>query len=165
MIPLTTVTVTRSETSPWLASVYAGVFTAIVAAAFVLAFQAEIPILYIIAFFLIGAGPVLGYQMATGRLGSEWGGLIGGIIGSIPLLGVLLWPILVGAFARSQSVGRLFLGSLIGIILATVVFALVATAMGDNPGWLAFGFTLLCAVWGGACGAFMVAWGRTNPMA
>ncbi len=155
MIPLTAITAPRSNTNPWLASVYAGVFTAIAAVAFVLLFQAESPVLYILAFLLIGVGPVLGYQLATGGLGTDWKALIGGLIGSIPVIGLILWPILVGALSRTQSVGRLSLASIIGIILATVVFLLIATMMGQNPTWLSLGFTLLCAVWGGVCGAFM----------
>ncbi len=155
MIPLTAITTPRSDTNPWLASVYAGVFTAIAAVAFVLLFQAEVPVLYILAFLLIGVGPVLGYQLATGRLGTDWKALIGGLIGSIPVIGLILWPILVGALSSTQSVGRLFLGSIIGIILAVAVFLLIATIMGQNPSWLGLGFTLLFAVWGGVCGAFM----------
>ncbi len=164
MIPLTAVSVSNRETNPWLASVYAGVLTAIAAFATILLFRAEIPVLYILAFLLIGAGPVLGYQIATGQLGSNWKPLIGGILGFILLiLGFILWPILVGALSKEHAIGKLFLGSLIGIILGIVVFLIVASAMGQDPAWLGYGFTLLWAVWGGSCGAIMTAWRQPVP--
>jgi ABC-type antimicrobial peptide transport system permease subunit len=61
---------------------------------------------------------------------------------------------------RGQSVGKLFLGSLVGIILGIVVFLIVASVMGQNPSWISTGFTLLWAVWGGTVGAAMAAWGE-----
>jgi hypothetical protein len=161
MLPLTTMTATRPTGSPVMASLYAGVATAVVAIATALLFQAEIPVLYILAFLLIGVAPVVGYQLATGQLGSDWKPLIGGLIGFILLiLGWILWPILVGAMTRGQSVGKLFLGSLVGIILGIVVFLIVASVMGQNPSWISTGFTLLWAVWGGTVGAAMAAWGE-----
>ena len=126
-----------------------------------LLFQAESLVLAVIAFLLVGAAPVVGYQLATGRLGSDWKSLIGGLLGFILLvLGFILWPILVGAMTRGQSVGKLFIASLIGIILGIVVFLIAATAMGQNPSWIGTGFTLLWAVWGGTVGAAMAAWGE-----
>ncbi len=163
MIPLTTMTATQSEPNLWRASLYAGVITAIIAVATALLFQAAIPVLYIIAFLLIGAGPVLGYQLATGQLGADWKPLIGGILGFILLfLGFILWPILVGAMTKTQSIGKLFLGSLIGIILGIIVFLILASAMGQDPAWVGTGFTFLWAVWGGTCGAVMVAWAKAS---
>jgi hypothetical protein len=160
MLPLTTMTITRPTASPLLVAVYAGVATAIAAIATALLFQAEIPVLYLLAFLLIGVGPVVGYQLATGQLGADWKPLIGGLLGFILLvLGWILWPILVGAMTKGQSVGKLLLASIIGIILGIVVFLIAASIMGQNPGWIATGFTLLWAVWGATVGAAMAAWG------
>ena len=123
MLPLTTMTAARPTASPLLVAVYSGVATAVAALATALLFQAEKPILYVLAFLLIGVGPVVGYQLATGQLGSDWKPLIGGLLGFILLiLGWLLWPILVGAMTRGQSIGKLFIASLIGIILGVVIF-------------------------------------------
>jgi hypothetical protein len=143
-----------------MAALYAAVATALAAIATALLFQAEIVVLYLLAFLLIGVGPVVGYQLATGQLGADWRPLIGGLLSFILLiLGWLLWPILVGAMTRGQSVGKLFVASLVGIILGVVVMLIVATAMGQNPSWIMTGFTLLWAVWGGTVGAAMAAWG------
>ena len=159
MLPLTAMTATRPNASPLMASLYAGVATALAAFATALLFQAENVVLYVLAFLLIGLAPVLGYQLATGRLGSDWKPLIGGLLGFILLiLGWLLWPILVGAMTRGQSVGKLFLASLLGIILGIAVFLIVASMMGQNPSWIGTGFVLLWAVWGGTVGAALTAW-------
>ena len=159
MLPLTAITATASDKSPWTTSIYSGIFTAIAATATALLFQAEIPVLYLLAFLLIGVGPVLGYDLAMGQLGRDWKPLIGGLLSFILLvLGWTLWPILVGAMSKQQSIGRLFLASVTGIALGIAVMLLVATAMGQNPGWIGFGFVLLWAIWGGACGALMTLW-------
>lgn len=76
MLPLTTMTAARPTASPLLVAVYSGVATAVAALATALLFQAEMPVLYILAFLLIGVGPVVGYQLATGQLGSDWKPLI-----------------------------------------------------------------------------------------
>ena len=115
MLPLTAMTAPRSTASPLMAAIISGVATAIVAFATALLFQAEIPVLYILTFLLIGVAPVIGYQIATGRLGSDWKPLIGGLLGFLLLiLGWILWPILVGAMTKGQSVGKLFIASLVG---------------------------------------------------
>lgn len=159
MLPLTAMTAARPATNVWTASLYAGLATAIAAIATSLLFQAEIPVLYILAFLLIGAGPVVGYGIAGGTLGSDWKPLVGGIVSFILLvLGFILWPILVGALSKTQSIGKLFIGSLIGIVLGIIVFLIAASTIGQNPAWIATGFTLLWSVWGGACGAAMAAW-------
>ncbi len=159
MLPLTTMTVTRPTANPWLASLYAGVCTAIFAAIFVLLFQAEIPVLYVIALLLTGVGPVLGYLLANGSLGEEWKTLIGGLIGGIPVLEIILWPVLVGALSRTQSIGKLFLANLIALILGVLAFLLLTKLLpSQDPSWLGAGFTIAVAVWGGACGAMMTAW-------
>jgi hypothetical protein len=163
MLAFATTTATKPEANLWLAALYAGVLTAIGAVLTVLFFQAEIPVLYILAFLLIGAGPVLGYQLAMGRIASDWKAIVGGILGFILLiLGFLLWPILVGALDRTQSIGRLLLGSLIGIVLGIIVFLILASTIGQNPSWIGPGFVLLWAVWGATCGAIMVAWGKES---
>ena len=161
MLPLTTMTAARPTASPLLVAVYSGVATAVAALATALLFQAEMPVLYILAFLLIGVGPVVGYQLATGQLGSDWKPLIGGLLGFILLiLGWLLWPILVGAMTRGQSIGKLFIASLIGIILGIVIFLITATVMGQDPSWISAGFILLWSFWGGTVGTAMSAWGE-----
>lgn len=158
MLPLTAVTAVSSEKSPWMASVYAGVITAIAAVATALLFQAEIPVLYIIGLLLIGVGPILGYDLAMGQLGRDWKPLIGGLLGAIPIVSIILWPVLVGALSKQQKIGRLFLASIVGLVLGITVFFILATIMGQNPSWVGLGFVLLCAVWGGTCAALMVLW-------
>lgn len=156
MLPLAVLTTTRPATNMWQASLYAGLITAIIAWATSLLFQAEQLVLYVIAFLLIGAGPVLGYQLATRRLGRDWGPLIGGILSFILLiLGWLLWPILVGAMGKNQSIGMLFVGSLLGFLVGVMLFLLSVTVLGQNPYSIGTSFVLLCAGWGGTCGAFM----------
>jgi hypothetical protein len=161
MLPLAAVTATRPAANPWFASIYAGVATAIGAFAVVLLMQAENAVLAAVAFLLIGVGPVIGYQLATGQLGADWKPIVAGLVSFVVLiLGFILWPILVGAVSRNQSIGKLFVGSLIGFILGVIVFLVLASAMGQNPSWLGPGFTLAWAVWGGACAAFMTAWAK-----
>ena len=116
------------------------------------------PILWGLALLLIGVGPVLGYQLAAGKLGSDWKAIIGGILGSIiPIVGqLLLWPLFVWLFNRSFSLGRLYLGSIIGIILGAAVFFLVATLMGEDPyTWVGLAWALAASMWGGSTAAFM----------
>ena len=165
MIPLTAATVSRTDVRPavnlWLASLYGGVITALLAALFVTLFKGENPPLYILGFLLTGIGPVLGYVLAAGRLGSSIKGIIGGLIGSIvPVVSILFWPILVGALDSTQSVGKLILGSIIGAILGAIVFLLVANSRGQDPSWLGIGVVLFLAVWGGSCSAAMAAWAK-----
>lgn len=158
MIPLAAATVPKADANPWLASIYAGIFTAIFAVIATLVFSDEqLPILFLIFHLLGGAGPVLGYQLATGQL-VRWGSVIGGIIGSIlPILG---WPILVGALTRTQSIGKLLGAALLGTILGWAVVLLIASPMGQDPSWVNFGYVIGCAVWGGTCGALMTAWAK-----
>jgi len=159
MLPLTTMTATRPAANAWMVAIYSAVASAIVAFATALLFQAELPILYVIAYLLIGVAPVVGCQLATGQLGSDWKPLIGGLIGFI--LPVIGWPILVGALTKGQSIGKLFVASLVGSILGAVVLLLVATVMGQSTSWPTPGFVLAMAVWGGVVGAAMAAW--RNP--
>lgn len=161
MIPLATMRATRPAGNPMLASLYAGVLTALIAYAAVYFLQADNLVLFGVALLLTGIGPVLGYAFASGRVGASIPGLIGGIIGSIiPVVSILLWPILVGAFTSTQSVGKLLVGSIIGAILGGVVFFGMASTMGQDPSWFGAGVILTFAVWGGACGAIMTAWAK-----
>jgi hypothetical protein len=144
--------------NPWMASVYGGVITAIIAIAFHFLLPMNQPILWGLALLLIGVGPVLGYQLAAGKLGSDWKAIVGGILGSIiPIVGqLLLWPLFVWLFDRRFSLGRLYLGSIIGIILGLAVFFLIATMMGQDPyTWVGLAWTLAASMWGGAAAAFM----------
>src|SRR5215510_10660138 len=96
--------------NPWMAAVYGGVITAIIAIAVHFLLPMNQPILWGLALLLIGVGPVLGYQLAAGKLGSDWKAIVGGILGSIiPILGqLLLWPLFVWLFDRHFSLGRLY---------------------------------------------------------
>ncbi|MBX3015808.1 MAG: hypothetical protein KF832_30090 [Caldilineaceae bacterium] len=161
MIPLATMRVARPSGNPLLASIYAGVLTALIAYAAVYFLQSNQLVPFAVALLLTGIGPVLGYAFASGRIGASIPGLIGGIIGSIiPLLSVLLWPIFVGAFTRTQSIGKLLVGSIIGAILGAAVFFGMASALGQDPSWFGAGVILTFAVWGGACAAIMTAWAK-----
>lgn len=150
----------KSNVSPWLASVYGGVITAIIAVAFDLLFKAEVPALYIIALLLIGIGPVLGFQMARGGLGSDWKSIIGGLIGGIPILGIILWPILVGGMTHGQSIGKLFIGNIVALLLGIAAWALLETLLGGGVNLFEFCVVMGFAVWGGATAAAMTAWGE-----
>ncbi|MEJ5249718.1 MAG: hypothetical protein WHS90_18235 [Caldilinea sp.] len=147
----------RAAINPWMASLYGGVATGLIAAASALLLGTNIPVLYILAFLLIGVGPVLGYQLASGKLGQDWKTLLGGVIGFIlPLISqVILWPLLVWAFNRSFAFGKLWLGSLIGIVLGFIGFFVIGYFIGQDPAWVGFGWSMLWALWGGAVAAFM----------
>ena len=49
---------TKRPANPWMASLYGGIFTAVIAAAYFLLLQTNMPILWGLALILIGAGPV-----------------------------------------------------------------------------------------------------------
>jgi hypothetical protein len=161
MLLLTAIAAPRPTASPMMAGLYAAVATAIAAVAVGLLFQAEIVWLYLLAFLLIGAAPVIGYQLATGTLGTDWKPLIGGLLGYVLLiLGWILWPILVGVMTKGQSVGKLFIASLGGIILGFIAFLILGSIMGQDPSWVMIGWTVMWALWGATVGAAMVAWGE-----
>lgn len=151
-------TIHTPTANPLLASLYAGAITALLGALFAFAISTEQPVIYIIAFLLIGIGPIVGYVLASRNTTSIVGSLIGGFIGFIPGISILLWPILVGAFNKTQSIGRLILGSLIGTVLGIAAFLIAGTVAGQDPAWFGTGFTLLCGFWGGSMGAAMAAW-------
>ena len=148
----------KSNANPWVASLYGGVITAVLAILFVFLFQAENLVLYIIALLLIGIGPVLGYQLSRGALGSDWKSILGGFIGGIPL--IIVWPILVGALTRGQSVGKLLIGNIVSVALGVGAFFLLETIAGQNPTLFPLWVTLAFSVWGGSAAAFMTAWGE-----
>jgi hypothetical protein len=145
----------KTGVNVWSAALYSGIITAIPAVAAALLFGSNQVILAVVAFLFTGIGPVLGYQLAAGRLGSDIKSIIGGLIGGIPVLGIILWPILVGAMSRGQSVGKLLLGSLLGLVLGFVVFGVLANAMGQDPANFATLAILGVTVWAGTAGAFM----------
>ncbi|MGL4650085.1 MAG: hypothetical protein ACRC1H_11795, partial [Caldilineaceae bacterium] len=72
--------VARPAVSPWLGAAYAGVFTALITALMVWLFQANTWV-WLVAFLFIGVGPVLGFQLARGRIFSDWKSIIGGLLG------------------------------------------------------------------------------------
>jgi hypothetical protein len=148
-------TATRPTGNPWSAALYAGVISAVFAVITSFLFPNSL-VGWVIAFLLIGTGPVLGYQIATGKL-VDWLSVIGGILGSILPI-IIFWPILVGALTRSQSIGRLIVGAILGAVLGWVVFFIIASVMGQDPGFLPFAFTLGSSVWAGTLGAAMTAW-------
>jgi hypothetical protein len=160
MTAVTTTSVTvRTAPNYWLASLYGGLFAAIFAALAAWLFPTSIWLFGLLT-LLIGVGPVLGYQLAAGRIFSNWGSIFGGLLGFILLvLGWILWPILVGAFTKGQSIGKLLLGSISGFLLGLSVLLLVSVVMGQNPNWISWGWTLLWAVWGGTSAAVMAAYG------
>lgn len=146
------------EASPWRAGLYGGAITALVAAAFSLLLPTNQPLLWGVALLLLGAAPVVGWQLANRRLGREWGAVAGGLLGGvIPLLGeLLLWPLLVWLFARRLSLARLYLGSLLGFSLGIAVFLAIGFLFGQNPYlWVGPAWTLAASMWGGATAAFM----------
>lgn len=164
-----------SNTSPWTASLYAGVFTAV--AGLILVLLAGMPVVPAIVGLLVGAAPVLAVQVATGGVG-HWRSVIAGMLGFIlfiaglflpaeafgwvapvlALLSMILWPILVGAMTAGQSVGKLFLASLLGLLLAVAIFFVIANLLGQNPdGWVSPASILALSFWGGTVGAALKA--------
>ncbi len=162
MLPLTAVTASPTKQNPWAAMGMAAVLTAIVALFTALLFQWAtsmfMVILYVIAFLLIGVAPVIGYAIAEGRLGKNWGPIIGGFIGF--LLTFILWPILVGALDKSQSIWKLLLASIVGFIIGIAGLLLLGTVAGQNPAWFQWGWVILWGIWGAVCGFAMSAWAR-----
>jgi hypothetical protein len=139
------------------------------------------PVIPALIGLLIGAAPILAYQVSSGSLGSDWKPVIAGILGYIlflaafflsgdavgwvtPVLGILsmiLWPIVVGAMTPHQSIGKLFLASLIGLILGLAIAFIVGLIMGQDPNnWVGLAGILFFSFWGGTVGAAMVAWAK-----
>lgn len=179
MLPFMTVAVARTNQNPWMTSLYAGLFTAIVALILVLVMG--IPVVPALVGLLVGAAPILAYQFSRGTLGSNWRPVIAGILGYVlfvaalflpaeavgvastvlALLSMIIWPLVVGAMMPGQSIGRLFLASLIGLILAVAIYFVVGLLMGQDPyGWIDLASILALSFWGGTVGAAMAAWAR-----
>ncbi len=152
----------RPATSPWMASLYGGVASGLIAAASGFLLSTNMPVLYILAFLLIGVGPVIGYQIAAGKLGQDWASLIGGFLGFIlPVISqIILWPLLVWAFNRSFAFSKLWLGSLLGFILGVAGFFAIGLMIGQDPAWVGFGWAMLWALWGGTVAAYMASGAR-----
>ena len=151
-----TATASRAA-NPWLAAVIGGTVTALIVVGYALLFEAELGGWAFAVLALTGVGPVIGYQVATGRLGSDWGTLIGGVLGGIVLglAQVILFPLFVWLFNRSLSFGKVLLFSLIGLIVGMVVFNVVGNMIGQDPAWYGFGLALTFSMWGGATAAAM----------
>jgi biotin carboxyl carrier protein len=143
---------------PWRAGLYGGVITALVAAAFSLLLPTNQPLLWGAALILLGAAPVVGNQLAHGRLGREWGAVVGGLLGGLlPLVGWLLfWPLLVWLFARRLALGWLYLGSGLGAALGVAIFLAIGFLFGQNPElWFVPAWVMAASMWGGATAALM----------
>lgn len=173
MIPLiSAVATTDTNANLWKSALFAGVFTAVAGLLFV--FLIGTPIVAAILGLVVGAAPILGVQMAKGSLGSNWRSVIAGAVGFILFIAViflgqaagwaapvlallsmlLLWPLIVGIVAADVSLGKAFVGSIIGLVLAVAVFFLVANFLGQNPNaWPAPAGVFAFSVWGGSVGA------------
>ncbi len=169
MILLTATTAMETSTRKWKVALFAGVATAIVAA--LLVSLVNTSVLPALLGLLLGAAPVVGFDLARGAFGRSWRPVVAGLIGNVlflaalfmpgaapimvPLLGILsmiLWPIVVGAMVQAFSLGRLFLWSLIGLVLGVVaVLVVVAPILGQDPyAWLTPGAMVFWGVWGAA---------------
>lgn len=129
MIPLTASTVAAADAKPkgnlWLSALFASIATVLLTLLFVIFFRMENLVLYIIMALLIGVGPVLGYSLASGRMGSIVLPLIGGIIGSIFLLLFIavsvLWPLAIAS--QGSVVGGI--GGLIVLIIFSLIWGIL----------------------------------------
>ncbi|MBX3053569.1 MAG: hypothetical protein KF753_18980 [Caldilineaceae bacterium] len=177
MIPLTAMSASKSDSNLWIASLAAAIVTAVVAA--VMVYTAGMSVVPALFGLLLGAAPLIGYDLARGSFGSNWKPVIGGIIGFIlfvaalflpgPTFGIvaavagllstlLIWPIVVGVMSPAHSVGKLWLASLLGLIIGLVVVSAVA---GQDPNsWLKTAGVLFFACWGGTVGAALSAWSK-----
>lgn len=159
MLPFAAVGVSPAKPNMWTTALYAGAATAVLAVLTAFFFQSNLLILWVLGLILIGIGPLIGYDLAHGQIGASWKGMIAGAVSFIlPVVGTLLWGLLVGATSSKHGVGKLFIASLIGLVLGVAVFFILATVMGQNPSWVGTGFTFLFAVWGGSVGAGLAAW-------
>jgi len=177
MIPLTAMSTTKSGGNLWIASLAAAVVTAIVAA--VMVYTASMPVVPALIGLLIGAAPIIGYDLTRGAFGSNWKPVIAGIIGNILfvvaiflpaetfgiitvvaglLSTLLIWPIVVGAMSPSHSIGKLWIASILGLVIGLAVVSAVA---GQDPSaWLTTAGILFFACWGGTVGAALSAWSK-----
>ena len=181
MTILTATSVAQTNDDRWRASMYAALAAAAVSLLMVL--LKGVPFLGALLGIVIGAAPIVGYDFARGALGENWRPVIAGLIGNvffvigialpavftddfgfvvvglpISILTVILWPIVVGAMSPNQSIGKLLLASIIGLILGYIVAFVVA---GQDPtSWPGIAAILFWAVWGGTVGAALSAWSK-----
>ena len=181
MTILTTTSVAQTNKEHWKAARYAGLAAAVVALLMVL--LKGVPVLSPLLGIVIGAAPIVGYDFARGALGQNWRPVIAGLIGNvffvvgivlpgvytedfgfvvvglvISILSAILWPIVVGAMSKNQSIGKLLLASIIGLILGYIVSFVAA---GQDPtSWPGIASILFWAVWGGTVGAALSAWSK-----
>lgn len=177
MIPLTAMSATKSGSNLWVSALAAALVTAVLAA--VMVYTVGMPVVPALLGLLIGAGPIIGYDLARGSFGSNWKPVIGGIIGFIlfvaaiflpgetfgiiaAVVGLLstliIWPIVVGAMSPSHSIGKLWVASLLGLIVGLAVVSAVA---GQDPNsWLKTAGVLFFACWGGTVGAALSSWSK-----
>ncbi len=177
MIPLTAMSASKSGSNLWISSLAAAVVTAVLAA--VMVYTVDMPVVPALLGLLIGAGPIIGYDLARGSFGSNWKPVIGGIIGFIIFVAaiflpgetfgiiaavagllstLIIWPIVVGAMSPSHSIGKLWIASLLGLIIGLAVVSAVA---GQDPdSWLKTAGVLFFACWGGTVGAALSSWSK-----
>ena len=181
MTMLTATSVAQTSTERWKASLYAALAAAVVSLLMVL--LKGVRVLGALLGVVIGAAPIIGYDFARGALGENWRPVIGGLIGNvafvvgialpavftddfgfvvagipISIITVILWPIVVGAMSPNQTIWKLLVASLIGLILAWVVSFFAA---GQDPtSWPGIAAILFWAVWGGTVGAALSAWSK-----
>lgn len=174
---MATMSATKSGGNLWIASLAAAIVTAVVAAAMV--YTTGMAVVPALLGLLIGAAPIIGYDLVRGGFGSNWKPVIGGIVGFILFVAaiflpgetfgivaavagllstLLIWPIVVGAMSPSHSIGKLWIASLLGLIIGLAVVSAVA---GQDPNsWLKTAGVLFFACWGGTVGAALSAWSK-----
>lgn len=132
----------------WLFSAIVGIVAAIIG---LLLIRSANLFLAIAGAVITGIGPILGYALATGSIGSSIVALILGAL-SMPLgfgvLSAVIWPILVGAASRVHSIGTLLLWSIIGDIAGlAAAFLILPAMMGQDPNWLQTAFVVWAIIW------------------
>lgn len=173
--------VAQSSSEHWRAALYAGLAAAVVA--LLMSLFKSVHILSPLLGIVIGAAPIVGYDLARGAFGESWRPVIAGLIGAIlfvigivlpevfaddlgfillglpiPILTAIIWPIVVGALSPNQSIGKLLLASIVGLVVGMIVAFIAA---GQNPNsWPAISTTLYWAVWGGFVGVALSAWSK-----
>ena len=181
MTILTATSAGLTDTERWKSSLYAALAAAVVSLLMVL--LKGVPVVGALLGIVIGAAPIVGYDFARNALGESWRPVIGGLIGNvffvigvalpgvftedfgfvvtglpIGILTAILWPIVVGAMSRNQSIWKLLLASLIGLVLGYIVAFFAA---GQDPtSWPQLAAILFWAVWGGTVGAALSAWSK-----
>lgn len=181
MTILTATSAGLTDTERWKSSLYAALAAAVVTLLMVL--LKGVPVLGALLGIVIGAAPIVGYDFARGALGENWRPVIAGLIGNIAfiigivlpavftddfgfvvsgvpisIITVILWPIVVGAMSPNQTIWKLLVASLIGLILAWIVSFFAA---GQDPtSWPGVAAILFWAVWGGTVGAALSAWSK-----